>query len=845
MIRCSRSCRGGIAVAVATGVFLLPTTATADPGERLGLPSIDKAQRFNLAPASRDLRPGAVAAVSEGNPDFVTAASQASELDAHDLDADPTSQRVRVGGVLVRQAGPDEPRAEFSYRMLAPSRGAVSLRVEEAGAEASRYDVLVNGVVVKRRREAPEQRGTYGGQVGLVHYDVRVPEQALRRSRDGRFTLTFRNASRPGPGARIANVWVESSRSADSPSPYGGSVRDAAALTRRGGSAELRGDLFSRPYVILDFGLEVGGTVDITTRRLDGNPKLAFAFSESAQFMTSASDFSADPVGVVDETQVVRVPEGTTRLRAPQLRGGFRYLMLYLVGPGAVRLSDLNLHFTAAPEQRDLRAYPGAFLSSESDLNRLWYAGAYTVQMSTIDPSTGRRYPAQPGPAYNDAKTADGPSAIVDAPKRDRFVWGGDLAVADPVAYLTTGDHASAQAAFEWLSQRPSPEGQPAGVYLPLEDGNGWNYSWGEYAAWWLVNYQTHYLYTGDRAFLDRWFSQMEGAVRWFESHVGTDGLLDVPGSASGHWGYGNSGKEAYDNVLYVYALEHAAKAAEAAGRGELAAQYRANAERTAAAVNQNLWDPAAGAYVVGPGASTHGQDGNAMAVLAGVATGDRATAVLRFLGTLVGPYGPLTVDRSGGPIPQYISPFVTTFHLDALAGADTEAAVALMRRTWLRQLEGDTTGTFLENISTSGGPQLGSYTSYSHGWSAAPTSFLTNQLLGVRPTGPGFATFEVLPRPAGADWAQGAVPTPRGTVRAAWRRRGSALALSVEGPATATYTAGVPLRPGLVVRRDGAVVWRDGAAQVPGVEAAGGYVRVTGITGATRLDADTQEGNR
>jgi hypothetical protein len=81
--------------------------------------------------------------------------------------------------------------------------------------------------------------------------------------------------------------------------------------------------------------------------------------------------------------------------------------------------------------------------------------------------------------------------------------------------------------------------------------------------------------------------------------------------------------------------------------------------------------------------------------------------------------------------------------------------------------------------------------------------------------------------------------------VRAAWRRRGSALALSVEGPATATYTAGVPLRPGLVVRRDGAVVWRDGAAQAPGVEAAGGYVRVTGITGATRLDADTQEGNR
>ena len=67
-----------------------------------------------------------------------------------------------------------------------------------------------------------------------------------------------------------------------------------------------------------------------------------------------------------------------------------------------------------------------------------------------------------------------------------------------------------------------------------------------------------------------------------------------------------------------------------------------------------------------------------------------------RFLGDARRPR-PLTVDRAGGPIPQYIGPFVTTFHLDALAGADTEAAVELMRRTWSRQLEGDTTGTFWE----------------------------------------------------------------------------------------------------------------------------------------------------
>lgn len=816
--------------------------AAQDPGARLGLPSIERAQRYNLSPSSRELRPTAVRTAPAVNADYVTAASATSEQDAHDLDADGTSQRVKVGGVWVRQAGPGEPRAQFSYRMQAPAKGTITLRIEEAGAEHSSYDVLVDGTVVQHRGEAPDQRGSYNGQVGLVHYDVTVPRSAIRGTT---FRLAFRNAGGdPGPGARIAGAWVQSTGGAPG-DPYGGTVADAQALTGTKGAATITGNLFGRPYAILDFGREVGGTVDVQAERLSGNPKLAFAFSESEQFMTSASDFSADPVGVVDETQVVPVPSGTTRVKAPQLRGGFRYLMVYLDGPGAVKLSDLKLHFTSAPAEQDLRAYKGAFLSSADDLNRLWYAGAYTVQMSTIDPATGRRYPAQPGPAYNDAKVADGPSAIVDAPKRDRFVWGGDLAVSDPVAYMTTGDTESAKNAFEWLSQKPSAEGQPAGVYLPLDGGTGWNYSWAEYAAWWMVNYQTHYLYTGDTAFLDRWFSQLEGAVGYFEQHVGSDGLFDVPGAGGGHWGYGNSGKEAYDNVLYVYALERAARAAEAMDRDDLAGEWRAHAERTAAAVNDQLWDADAGAYRTGPGEATHPQDANAMAILAGVATGERADTVQRFLDGLVGPYGPLTVDQPGGPVPQYVSPFVSGFQLDALAshGGD-EAAVALLRRTWSRMLTGDTTGTFWENVSTAGGPQLGSYTSYSHGWAAAPTSYLTNQVLGVQPAGAGFSTFSVLPHPGtSTDWAQGAVPTPRGTVKAAWRRKGSAFQLAAEAPPGSTYTAGVPDRPGIVVRRDGQVVWSDGKAQAPGVSSRGGYVQVEGITGATRLDAE--EGSR
>ncbi len=60
---------------------------------------------------------------------------------------------------------------------------------------------------------------------------------------------------------------------------------------------------------------------------------------------------------------------------------------------------------------------------------------------------------------------------------------------------------------------------------------------------------------------------------------------------------------------------------------------------------------------------------------------------------------------------------------------------------------------------------------SMSHGWGATMVPEIQRSLLGVRPTGPGFSTFEVAPPAHGLDWALGSVPTPRGPVSVAWRR--------------------------------------------------------------------------
>jgi alpha-L-rhamnosidase len=45
-------------------------------------------------------------------------------------------------------------------------------------------------------------------------------------------------------------------------------------------------------------------------------------------------------------------------------------------------------------------------------------------------------------------------------------------------------------------------------------------------------------------------------------------------------------------------------------------------------------------------------------------------------------------------------------------------------------------------------------------------------QILGVRPTQPGFARVQIRPFTAQLDWAKGTVPTPKGDIEVSWKRQ-------------------------------------------------------------------------
>lgn len=84
---------------------------------------------------------------------------------------------------------------------------------------------------------------------------------------------------------------------------------------------------------------------------------------------------------------------GTFTPAKQHLRGGFRYLTLTLMNGQQATITNVTLAFSAAPTMPHPRDYANHFYCSDDLLNAIWYAGAYTVQLSSITPSEGRVWP--------------------------------------------------------------------------------------------------------------------------------------------------------------------------------------------------------------------------------------------------------------------------------------------------------------------------------------------------------------------------------------------------------------------------------------------------------------------
>jgi len=404
--------------------------------------------------------------------------------------------------------------------------------------------------------------------------------------------------------------------------------------------------------------------------------------------------------------------------------------------------------------------------------------------------------------------TPDPLPVIMDGAKRDRVVWSGDLGVEGPNVYDTTAASAFVRGSLALLGSYQDASGEsgsdvPPALALGVFPEIGYTYST-SYSMDEVDNIATYYLYTGDLSFVRAEWPMITRELAYDASLVDPRGLLATNGDDGMDWDYYDGSKtgevSAYNDIYYETLLD-AATMAEALGSSTEATADTEAAAQLRTSINRYLRDPSTGLYPVSNlEPTTVAQDGTSLAVLFGVApTGEDARIMAALTKNLPAtPYGPLPFSTTTG-YRRAISPFVSNEEVQALFDAgETTAATSLLRTVWghMDARGPNDTDADWELVAADGSPGFGAYTSLAHGWASGATGDLSDQVLGVQPVSAGYATWSVHPHPGALSWAEGDVPTPRGTidVRFAQTGGGRRFSLEVSAPARTRGTIVVPV---------------------------------------------------
>jgi alpha-L-rhamnosidase len=402
------------------------------------------------------------------------------------------------------------------------------------------------------------------------------------------------------------------------------------------------------------------------------------------------------------------------------------------------------------------------------------------------------------GPYLDPARWAAAPQPLLlDGAKRDRAVGLADLAIAARGEYLSFGDWAWIGRQLASAAAHQYADGKLSGGLLSNDTLAPEDERLPDYTLWWVLAVGDYVQYSGDVQAVGTLFPHVQSAVTWAERRRQADGLARKGPGEDWYWSAPRgSGPTTSFNALYAGSLMVAADLADLLRLDPVRDRYLAQAAEVRAAINARLWDDTAEAYVDGDLHGFHPLDGNALAVLFGVATGERATHALSFIqDRLWTPAGTLAADQDyggwaqdGAIWPAYVYPEVEA----RFSVNDDANALELVRRTWGSMLAHDPASTFWEFATRDGGVRDGS-TSLTHGWSTGALPALSRWVLGIRPMKPGYAEYTIAPHPGDLVWVCGAVPTPAGAIRARWERGDARFTLWLEAPAGTSGTFIVP----------------------------------------------------
>jgi len=324
------------------------------------------------------------------------------------------------------------------------------------------------------------------------------------------------------------------------------------------------------------------------------------------------------------------------------------------------------------------------------------------------------------------------------------------------------------------------------------------------------------YLYTGDRASLKAWYTDLKAkTLRGLEREDGLISTVKPPVSASVNRSVHFNGKlrdivdwpvaerdgcemlpvNSVVNAFHCRSLTLMANMADALGKSDDAAEFRQAAARTLKSLNTKLVDANTGLYVDGEGSGHSSLHANMFPLAFGLVPAERREKVSAF------------VQGRGMACSVYGAQSLMDALFDSGRGAD---AVQLMEapgdRSWRHMVEDVGTTITLEAWDTRYKPNE----DWNHAWGAAPANLLPRNILGVEPLEPGYGKVLVWPRCAAAAdlsavaWARGKVPTVKGPITVDWRHTADGFHLALELPPQTSALVRLPSQWGEQTQVDG-----------------------------------------
>ena len=472
--------------------------------------------------------------------------------------------------------------------------------------------------------------------------------------------------------------------------------------------------------LLADFGEETYGYLRFKDIRGKGAVRVIYAESDSGAL---AVDLANTKAGALDGWEMLMLEEGAEMRR--DIAHGFRFVHVIPVD-GEVSVGALAM-------DRETKGLPvrGSFRCSDTELNEIWDVSVRTLELTCRE-------------------------VFIEGIKRDHWVWSGDAVQSFLMNYYVFGDYDGCRDTL-WTLRGKDPVKCHLNRIM-------------DYTFYWFDAVEKYRLYSGDPYIARQVYPRMKTLLEFALGRLDAAGRpVDRPGDWMFiDWApeplHNTGGVTAFEQMLLVRALEATAALAKEGGAADDANAYLARAKKLRDEIVPRYWNEEKGGLL-----HLMKADGS---------LDEQLTRYPNMFGLFYGYFDEAKRARVvkdvllNDNVLKIQTPYMRFYELESLCSLGMQETVTKeIKSYWGGMLKlGATSFWELYNPSEKGVAHYAMYgrrygKSLCHAWGASPTYLLGKYYLGVTPTQPGFAAYEVKPNLGGLEWIEGDVPAPFGRI--------------------------------------------------------------------------------